>query len=625
MLGRQPLNRNMQKEISKVKIGAWHDDDGLTVTVWAPHHESLSFSIVDPEPRIIPMQRRGRGYFDCAIAGIEPGARYVFRFADGRERPDPVSHSQPDGVHGPSETIDHRAFSWTDDDWKGIELHRMVFYEIHVGTFTPEGSFEAVIPHLDRLLETGINTLNIMPVARFPGERNWGYDGVYPFAVQSSYGGPAGLKRLVDACHERSMAVFLDVVYNHLGPEGNYLAQFGPYFTDRYRSPWGDAVNFDGSGSDAVKNYFIENALYWLRDFHFDGLRLDAVHGMIDMSARPFLQMLSAEVDAFCRSDGRKRYLVAESDLNDVKILQDRGLGGYGIPAQWSDDFHHALHVLLTEESDGYYADFGGTGHLVKALTNGYVYDGVYSEHRGRSHGNASSDRPANNFVVCSQNHDQVGNRMKGERLITLTGFEKAKLAAAATILSPYIPLLFMGEDFGERAPFLYFVDHNDPGLIEAVREGRKNEFSSFAWGGEPPDPAAVETFGMSRVRGIIPGDEEREAMHRLYRDLLKVRSSHPALGTPAVGRPDLRAEADGRIVMVHRKEKNAESVLFLNFGEHATGILPAGSNSWMPRIDTADSRYLGSGDMSPAAAAGGDAVKLQRTSAQLFLKELIP
>ncbi len=376
----------------------------------------------------------------------------------------------------------------------------MIMYELHAGTFIPEGTFDAVIPGLDHLKDLGINATDIMPVAQFPGERNWGYDGVYPFAVQNSYGGPDGLKRIVNECHTKGIAVILDVIYNHLGPEGNYLRDYGPYFTDRYKTPWGQAINFDGPYSNEVRNFFIENALSWLKNYHIEGLRIDAIHGIYDMSAQPFLPELAERVEEFSQQEGRKFYLIAESDLNNSYALRPRDSGGSGLDALWCDDFHHALHTLLTGETDGYYVDFGKIGHLVKSFREGFVYSGQYSAFRKRNHGNSSADIPPDRFVVFSQNHDQTGNRLKGERLSSLVSFESLKLAAGVVLLSPYIPLIFMGEEYGETAPFLFFISHSDPELIKAVRQGRKDEFKTFNWKDEPPDPQDIETFMRSKL-----------------------------------------------------------------------------------------------------------------------------
>src|SRR6185503_2081252 len=392
-------------------------------------------------------------------------------------------------------------FDWQDQTWKGLPLPDYLIYELHVGTFTAEGTFDAAISYLDGLRELGITAIELMPVAQFPGNRNWGYDGVYPYAVQNSYGGPLALKRLVQACHERGLAAILDVVYNHLGREGNYLRELGHYFTDRYRTPWGDAVNFDGPHSDEVRRFFIENALYWITEFHFDALHLDAAHPIFEHSARPFLAELSEAVHRRGEELHRLVYLIPEISMNDVRLILPRQQGGCGCDAQWNDDFHHSLHTLLTGERTGYYQDFGRIEHLVKSLREGFVYTGQDSQYRQRRHGNSARAVPSRRFVICCQNHDQVGNRQLGERLSQLVSFEDLKLAAAVVLLSPCIPLLFMGEEYGETAPFLYFISHSDPDLIEAVRQGRRAEFAAFDWRGEVPDPQDEATFLSAKLR----------------------------------------------------------------------------------------------------------------------------
>ncbi|MFP5212185.1 MAG: malto-oligosyltrehalose trehalohydrolase, partial [Acidobacteriota bacterium] len=478
----------------QIDLGATYLGDGrCRFLVWAPLARSVAVHIVSPVEWFVPMQEDERGYYSATLEGVEPGARYFFRINGETDRPDPASRYQPETVHGPSEVADPY-FDWEDGGWSGIPLRDYVIYEVHVGTFTPEGTFEAMIPRIAELKGLGINNIEIMPVSQFPGNRNWGYDGVYPFAVQNSYGGPKGFKRFVNECHKQGMSVTLDVVYNHFGPEGNYLRDFGPYFTDRYRTPWGESLNFDGERSDNVRRYFIQNGLYWLRDFHIDALRLDAVHAIYDLSAEPFLKNLSMAVDELEGEEGRRRYLIAESDLNDSRLIRDTCDCGHGLDSQWSDDFHHALHALLTGERDGYYADFGRAEHLVRALNERFVYAGSYSPYRRRSHGNFAADLPAERFVVAIQNHDQIGNRMLGERISTLASFEAQKLAAGVLLLSPFVPLIFMGQEYGEEAPFLYFISHTDAELVAAVQRGRKEEFKGFGWKEEPPNPFSEET-----------------------------------------------------------------------------------------------------------------------------------
>ena len=475
-------------EESRIEEG---DAVGCGFTVWAPLLEKVSVEIVkvpsldadaaDGSPaedtskqhKLLPMTQDARGYWHAIAPDLPAGTQYLYRLegseGESESWPDPASSFQPEGVHGPSEFVDHSAFDWQDDGWQGTELAEYIIYELHVGTFTPEGTFAAVIPRLPDLVSMGITAIEIMPVAQFPGDRNWGYDGVFPFAVQNSYGGPAGLKQLVNACHQHGLSVVLDVVYNHFGPEGNYTGKYGPYTTDHYRTPWGNAINFDDAYSDGVRHYFVQNVLSWLRDYHMDALRLDAVHAIYDFGARHILQAIAEATAHFVKDRPYPAYLIAESDLNDPRLVRSIEQGGYQLNAQWSDDFHHALHTRLTGEIVGYYSDFTSLETLAAAIKNRFAYAGQYSPFRRREHGSSALDLPSDRFVVCSQNHDQVGNRMMGDRFSTLISFEGQKLAAGITLLSPYIPLLFMGEEYGENAPFLYFVDHGEKELIEAV------------------------------------------------------------------------------------------------------------------------------------------------------------
>lgn len=582
--------------------GAVYLGDGrCRFLVWAPHTGRVAVHIVAPRERILPLQARERGYHYGAFEEIEPGSLYFYRLDGDKERPDPASRHQPEDVHGPSRVTDTGAFAWTDQCWCGPRHRDLVLYELHVGTFTPEGTFDAVIPHLDELKELGITALEVMPVAQFPGHRNWGYDGVYPFAVQHSYGGPGGLQRLVDACHARGLAVILDVVYNHLGPEGNYLADFGPYFTDRYAEPWGAAVNYDGPGSDEVRRFFIQNALYWLTEFHVDGFRLDAIHAIKDFSAQPFLAELNHAVRQRGEELGRRVHLMAESDLNDPRVLLPRIMGGYGFDTQWTDDFHHALHTLVTGERDGYYRDFGGTGHLARAFSQGYVYTGQYSEFRRRRHGSPPRLCPAHQFVVFAQNHDQVGNRARGERLAALTSFDSLKLAACAVLLSPFVPLIFMGEEYGETAPFLYFTSHHDPELVEAVREGRRREFADFAWAGEVPDPQDEDTFRRSRLnRGLRHRDRHR-VLYRLYRHLLQLRRQVPALAEPDRDNMEVLARERENLLFIRRWSGADQVFLVLSFVASAAAVtLPVPAGCWHKLLDTAEEQWLGKGSTLP-------------------------
>ncbi len=589
--------------------------DRSAFRVWAPEAASLQVHLPD-SGRLVPLSRCGRGYWEGEAAGVPPGSRYRYRL-DGRgDLADPASHFQPQGPSGPSEVVDH-SFPWSDAGFRAPPLPEWVVYELHTGTFTAEGTFEAVIPRLAELADLGVTALELMPVAQFPGRRNWGYDGVFPFAVQWSYGGPAGLKRLVNACHRQGLAVVLDVVYNHLGPEGNVLPRFGPYFTGRYRTPWGEALNFDGPGSDQVRSYFIANALHWLERYHLDALRLDAVHAVFDMSAHPFLLELAEGVAAWNRAHEAERLLIAESDLNDPRLLRGPERGGYGLDAQWSDDFHHALHALLTGERQGYYADFGAPAHLAAAYTNPYVYNGQYSRFRRRRHGSPAGDLAPFRFLVCSQNHDQVGNRMLGERLGTLLDFETAKVAAAALLLAPRVPVLFMGEEYGEPAPFLYFVDHQDGELLKAVREGRRREFRQFAWQGEPPDPGSEGTFHRSILRWELRLEGRHAALRELYRELLALRRREPALERSLQTGAAAGVSPDGRIVRL--EHGGGELVALFNVAGQPGDAGLSGAGGWDRVLDTAGERWLGPGSRLPESLPAGEPLRLPGRSAVLL------
>jgi maltooligosyltrehalose trehalohydrolase len=477
--------------------------------VWAPRAQRVEIEVDGAgEAMRQDPAREGRGWWIADVEGAGGGSRYAFVLDGGEPRPDPRSPSQPEGPHEPSEVVDHSAFRWSDAGFRAAPLAAAVIYELHIGTFSDEGTFEGAIERLEHLVELGVTHLELMPVCEFPGRRGWGYDGVNLWAPHHAMGGPEGLKGLVDAAHGRGLAVILDVVYNHLGPSGNYLREFGPYFTDAYRTPWGDAVNFDQAGSDEVRRFFVDNALMWLRDYHFDGLRLDAVHAMFDRSAVHFLEQLASEVRRLSANLGRSLDVIAESGLNDPRLVRAVEAGGHGLSAQWSDDYHHALHVTLTGEHEGYYADFSGAEDLAAAINRVFVQDGRPSRFRGRSHGRPAGDLPRSRFVHYAQNHDQVGNRARGERLGALLGgagregsTAGLKLAAALTILGPAVPMLFAGEEWGASTPFCYFTDHDDPELAEAVRRGRRAEIAAFGWNPDDiPDPQAEETFLASRL-----------------------------------------------------------------------------------------------------------------------------
>lgn len=566
--------------------GAHVAADGKTsFRVWAPHHEALILRIVAPIERDVPMRKDGDGYHGVTLDDAPAGTRYLFRVGEN-DRPDPASRLQPEGVHRASEVVD-AGFAWTDCGWKGLALSDAVVYELHVGTFTPEGTFDAAIEQLDGLKELGVNVIELLPIAQFPGERNWGYDGVYVNAVQHSYGGPQGLKRLVDACHQRGMALFLDVVYNHLGPEGNYLREFAPYFTDRYKTPWGLALNFDGQDSDHVRWFFINSALQFIDEFRVDGLRVDAVHAIVDHSAEPFLQDLTSAVHERAAQLGRRVCLVAETDLNDPRVITPKESLGLGFDSQWCDDFHHSLHTLLTAERDGYYEGFGRVSNLATQLTTGYFFTGQYSTYRKRKYGLRPNTTDGSKFVVCAQNHDQVGNRLMGDRLAAIVSGPKLRLAAAAVVLSPFVPMLFMGEEYGETAPFQYFTSHSDQDLIEAVRKGRLEEFDDFEWHGEPPDPHAEETFQRSKLNRALRGKEEHEALWKLYAELFRLRRELPALRTLDLRQVETSFD-DGRCLLFVRRGAEPERVLIaFNFGEESQSVALPYPGAWKPLLET--------------------------------------
>ena len=514
------------------RCGAVPAPDGSTsFRVWAPRAGRVELALIDNSGRRLRiMEQEAHGFFHCLEHGVPEGRRYAFILDGGPERPDPASLWQPDGVHKASAVVHPNRFAWTDTDWRGVGREDLVFYELHVGTFTPEGTFEAIIPRLDSLRELGVTALELMPVGQFPGERNWGYDGVFPYAVQHSYGGPQGLCRLVDACHRAGLAVVLDVIYNHLGPEGNYFWDFGPYFTDRYRTGWGPAFNYDGAGSDAVRDFVLDNARMWIDEYHLDGLRLDAVHAIYDFSARHLLRALKEVVDVAGRRVGRQVHVIAESDLNDPRLLWPVERGGYGLDAQWSDDFHHCVHSYLANEQQGYYEDFGKPEQLAQVLASPFLYAGTYSRHRDRKHGASPDGLSGDRFVVSIQNHDQIGNRASGDRLASLLRPAAQRLASSLLLLAPHLPLLFMGEEYGEENPFAFFCSFEDADLIRNVREGRRKEFAAFAWQAEVPDPQAESTFAAARLSWSWPEGTHRDGLRRLYGDLLRARKEWPAL-----------------------------------------------------------------------------------------------
>ncbi|HWQ54618.1 MAG TPA: malto-oligosyltrehalose trehalohydrolase [Bryobacteraceae bacterium] len=518
------------------------------IRFWAPNAAAVEAQVGH---RRHSLARLGNGWWSADVEGFGT-LDYGFVLDGTGPFPDPRSPWQPHGVHGLSRPVDHAAFPWTDQRWQAPPLSSAVFYELHIGTFTPEGTFDAAARKLGHLRELGVTHVEFMPVCEFSGPWGWGYDGVDLYAPHDAYGGPDGLKRLINACHEAGLAAVLDVVYNHLGPSGNYLSRFGPYFNPRHHTPWGEAVNLDGPASPEVRRFFCDNALMWLRDYHFDGLRLDAVHALVDTSAVHFLEQLASEVRRLEAVLGRHLALIAESDLNDPRVIRPPELGGYGIHAQWNDDFHHALHSVLTGERNGYYSDFGSLDQLVKAVTRGFVYDGCYSGFRDRHHGRPLDGISGRQLVACLQNHDQVGNRARGDRASHLLNPGRLKTGAAVLMTAPFIPLLFQGEEWGASTPFMYFTQHEDPALAHAVSAGRRGEFIEFGWVPEEvPDPQARATFEGSKLKWAERDSPAAAGLLAWYSSLIRLRRSVPALSD---GRMDkVRARADSGILEMRR------------------------------------------------------------------------
>ncbi|MEI9918423.1 MAG: malto-oligosyltrehalose trehalohydrolase [Bacteroidota bacterium] len=576
---------------------------GPTFSVWAPNAKTVELYFPEKKSRL-KLKRLEFGYWATSQWIAREGELYWIE-VDEKRLADPASLSQPHGVNGPSQVFKPSTFRWNDSQWKNHLLDEYIIYEIHTGTFTDTGTFSSITEKLSYLSDLGITAIEIMPVAQFPGERNWGYDVVFPFAVQNSYGGPRALQYLVDECHRAGIAVVLDVVINHLGPEGNNMQTFGPYFTDKYKTPWGSAINFDDAGSDAVRKYYIENVLMWFRDFHIDAVRLDAVHAIRDFGPVHILSEIRRYSDQLSAITGRTYYLIAECDLNDVRYIKTRQLSGYGMNAQWMDEFHHALRVSTGEKRKGYYSDFNGIEHLAKSFRTAYVYDGIYSAHRDRTFGTSAKEMPGSSFVVFSQNHDQVGNRMLGERTSTLVPFEVLKLMATAVLISPYLPLLFMGEEYGEPNPFLYFVSHEGKDLIEAVRQGRRKEFEHFFSGENFPDPQSAETFGRSKLSWKMMNTMSQRILHAFYRKLIHTRKSVSALRT--LNRSALTVNVAGNCIRITRQHSDEDVLCILNFSDEPQKILlPPG---YLPLLYSGEKQW------------GGDAESINPGDTEVVIK----
>lgn len=598
-------------DVTKRSLGVNFYNREAAIVVWSPEARRVELCHGGSKLPLVPDPL---GYWRGQSGELAPGDLYTFLLNEDKELPDPASLSQPQGVHGPSKARDVSGFPWTDHAWENPPLPEYILYELHAGSFTPEGTLEGIERKLDHLLDLGVNAIELMPVAQFPGERNWGYDGVYPFAVQNSYGGAEALQKLVDACHGKGLAVVLDVVYNHLGPEGNYLISYGPYTTGKYHTPWGEAINFDDSWCDGVRKYFIENVLMWFRDFHIDALRLDAVHAIKDFSPKHILQAIKEKVIELMGHSRRKHYLIVESDLNDNRFINALDKGGYGMDAQWIDEFHHALRVTAGGESTGYYSDFNGIEHLAKAYKDAYVYDGQFSRVR-KKHFGVLAGNQGHQFVVFSQNHDQVGNRMLGERTSRLVTLEMQKLLAAAVMVSPYLPMVFMGEEWSEPHPFLYFVSHTDPELAEAVCQGRREEFAAFHGGDSEsaasqnastaPDPMAEETFLQSKLQWNLLEKEPHYAMLRYYKALLALRKGQKALRQLDRTCLYVQADKEKRVLTLRRWAEDEHVVCHMNFSKESRRLGPPFEGEGLAILFNSAAPQWGGPELSPDLAQG--------------------
>jgi len=592
-----------------------------SIKLWAPKAKSASVKLHE-SGETLPLTSQKYGYWTLNTDQLKDGSLYQFVLDDKAPLPDPASLSQPEGVHGPSEVVDLKTYQWTDADWNNVPLEDYIIYELHTGTFTPDSNFSGIESKLDYLVSLGINAIEIMPVAQFPGGRNWGYDGVFPYAVQNTYGGPKGLQQLVNACHLKGLAVVLDVVYNHLGPEGNYFGEYGHYFTEKYNTPWGNAINFDDAGCDAVREYFIENVLMWFREFHVDALRMDAVHAIKDFGPEHILSEIKSRVSELVEETGRQHYLIIECDLNDTRFINPQDKAGFGMDSQWIDEFHHALRITAGGDQTGYYSDFNGIADLAKSYNDAYVYDGQYSPHRDKHFGVKATENPGKQFIVFSQNHDQVGNRMLGERSSELFSFEMQKLMAGAVLTAPFLPMLFMGEEYSEPHRFMYFVSHTDPELAEAVRKGRKAEFSAFHAQGEAPDPVAEETFINSQLQWNLPEQAEHQVMLNFYKALIALRKALPSLHHLDRKRVMAQADEERKTLILQRKHHVQEAVILMNFSVNIQTLsLPDTAQTWHKQFDSADVQWNGP-QAAIDAVEGGQAVQVQPESFLIFINE---
>lgn len=602
--------------MSNPPIGASLQANGqCTFTVWAPLSKSVNV-VLNVSPEVTwSMEKDEFGYWSVTKDYVTPGTQYWFQLDEELRRPDPASRLQPEGVHGPSQVISNE-FEWTDDEWQGIEPAEMIIYELHTGTYTQAGTFQGIISTLDYLQSLGITAIELMPIAQFPGHHNWGYDGVFPFAVHKDYGTPNDLRQLVNAAHQRGIAVILDVVYNHLGPEGNYLGNYGPYFTDKYKASWGNAINCDGAWCDGVRNYFIQNALMWLDEYHIDALRLDAIHAIYDNSAKHLMEELTEQVRLLEQRVHKRKVLIAEFDLNNPRFVTPVAKGGFGMDAQWVDEFHHAVHSVITGEVNGYYEDFGKLELLAKSLQHSYVYTGQYSKHRKRTFGAEPKYIGYNQCVAFIQNHDQIGNRLLGDRLTTTLSAEALKLAAATLFLSPHIPLLFMGEEYGEKNPFLFFTSHSEPELIRNLREGRRKEFEYFNWEGEVPDPQSEEVFNQSKLTWKL---DEVPGLFNFYQHLIAFRKSQPALQNFMRYSAVRNIKIKNEVLQFERHGNDEVLIVYLNFSKEPQSMVNEYTSPCKVLIDSSSEQWEGPGNLTIGTIKPGEPFQLNPQSAIVF------
>lgn len=599
-------------------VGANFEGNSCRFAVWAPYHKQVKL-FLDAKNELLDMQPAGDGYFTLQTTRAKPNDTYLYRLDSAKTKPDPASHYQPKGVFGASAVIDHANYVWSDNAWGGLDLEDLVFYEVHVGAFTLEGAFKSMLPRIKELADFGFNALELMPIVQFSGKRNWGYDGVFPFAVQNTYGEPDDLKALVDECHRRGMALFLDLVYNHVGPEGNCLNDYGPYFPADRLGRWGPKVNLDGDGSLGVRNYFLENTRHWFSLYHIDGIRLDAVFTMHDKSPKHFLAELAEQASFLSEASGRKFHLISESGYHIPEVLASPDLGGYGFNGEWLDDYQHAVFAAITGERRGYYSNYGSMNEVVEALNKGYINVGDELGFKRKVHGKSYGEVPANQLVVFSQNHDQVGNRLLGDRLISIAGLEAAKLAAAMVLLSPYVPLLFMGEEYGETSPFLFFTDFEDKKLIAGVRKGRKSELAAFHWAGKVADPQSLDTYQKSKVNWQLRQSEEGKKTLGYFHALLDLRKNplfHPKKNTQ-IKHAKIEKE---KILLVQKQNQSSQALVTANFSSTPIEIRFPYDGEYIKVFDSAAEVWNGKGATLYPVISRGDVLAFSGFNFAVFL-----